>query len=208
MRKAWMLGVSALLAAALIIPAAVAAAPPTPGQNWGKSVNASACSGTLIINVTLSVTNDADSGLASYWAYDNYQRQVQVWQTAPGSFCVVSRYEGQFTTVAGLSPAGTATTTIAAGHMGTMTGGYQYTFDGVLNASPVYATAGNIGTFNYGWDGTQTGAGSLTLFSWMSTYFSSTTNWTYNFWGWVYQGGSCGTWYNNSLGTSSGDISC
>ena len=205
MRKAWMLGVSALLAAALIIPAAVAAAPPTPGQNWGKYVNASACSGTLIINVTLSVTNDADSGLASYWAYDNYQRQVQVWQTAPGSFCVVARYEGKFTTVATTSPGGTGT--VSAGQTGTFAGGYQYTFTGALLSNPSLPTTGNIGTFDYGWDGTQAGAGSLTPFSWVSTYFSSTTNWTDDFWGWVYQGGSCGTWYNTILGTS-GNIVC
>ncbi len=205
MKKFIALGALVLLLAALILPASVAAAPPTPGQNWGKYVNASACSGTLVINITLSVTNDADSGLTSYWAYDNYQRQVQVWQTAPGSFCVVARYEGQFSTVAGPSPAGTPV--IAAGHTGTMTGGYQYTFDGVLNASPAYATTGYIGTFDYGWDGTQAGVGSLTPFSWVSTYFSTTTNWTYDFWGWVYQGGSCGTWYNNSLGTS-GNIVC
>lgn len=107
------------------------------GQNFGKYVNASACSGTLVINVTSAVTKDADSGFAGYWAYDNYRKQVQVWQTAPGSFCVLARYEGQFTTVAGSSPAGTST--VAAGHTGTMTGGYQYTFDGVLNPSPAYA---------------------------------------------------------------------
>lgn len=198
---------AALLATLLAVAAApsVGAAPPNPGQNWGKYVNASACSGTLVINVTLAVTNDADSGVASYWAYDNYQKQVQVWQTAPGSFCVISRYEGQFTTVATNSPGGTGT--VSADHAGTMTGGYQYTFDGVLNTSPAYPTTGYIGSFDYAWDGTQAGAGSLTLFSWVSTYFSTTSNWEYNFWGWVYQGGSCGTWYNTSLGTS-GDIAC
>ena len=73
--------------------------------------------------------------------------------------------------------------------------------------APACAATGHIGSFNYGWDGTQTGAGSLTPFSWASTYFSSTNNWTYTFWGWRYKGGTCGTWYNNSFG-SSGDIAC
>ena len=205
MNRRTVLGISAVLAAALIFPATVAAGPPVQGQNFGKYVNASACSGTLVINVTSAVTNDADSGFGVYWAYDNYRKQVQVWQTAPGSFCVLARYEGQFTTVAGSSPAGTSA--VAAGHTGTMTGGYQYTFDGVLNPSPAYAATGQIGSFDYGWDGTQAGAGSLSVFSWVNAYFSSTTNWTYTFWGWRYQGGTCGTWYNNSFG-SSGDIAC
>ncbi len=205
MRKAWVLGVSALLAAALVIPAAVAAAPPTQGQNWGKYINASACSGTLVVNVTFGVTNDADSGVAgNYWAYDNYQRQVQVWQVDAGTFCVIARYEGQFTTVATTSPGGNGP--ISAGHTGTFAGGYQSTFTGTLLSSPSLPTTGYIGSFNYGWAGNPA-AGAPTPFSWVGTYFSTTGSWVDGFWGWVYQGGSCGTWYNNSFGTS-GDIYC
>ena len=40
------------------------AGPPVQGQNFGKYVNASACSGTLVINVTSAVTRNADSGFA------------------------------------------------------------------------------------------------------------------------------------------------
>ena len=73
------------------------ARPPVQGQNFGKYVNASACSGTLVINVTSAVTKNADSGF------------------------VLARYEGQFATVADSSPAGTFT--VAAGRTGTTTGG-------------------------------------------------------------------------------------
>ncbi len=204
MKKFIALGATALLFGALLLPAAVAAAPPTQGQNWGKYVNASACSGTLVINISYGVTNDADSGLAgNYWAYDNYQKQIQVWQTATG-FCVVARYEGQFTTVATTSPGGSGS--VSDGQTGTFVGGYQSSFTGTLLGTPLYPTSGYIGSFDFGWTGDPSVA-PPDVFDWVSKYFSSDAGWTWDFWGWVYQGGSCGTWYNTSFGTS-GDISC
>lgn len=207
MRKVIALGVMALLLGALILPASVAAATPNPGQNWGKYVNASACSGTLVINISYGVTNSVDSGVRSWWAYDNYQKQVQVWQGADGSFCLVARYEGQFTTVLTTSPGGTGT--VSAGQTGTFAGGYQATFTGTLRATPAYPTNGYLGSFDFDWNGDPDYTHPLVLspFDWLGTYFTSTGDFTMSFWGWVYQGGACGTWYNTSLGNN-GDIVC
>ena len=207
MRRSILIAASAALAAALLVPALVAAAPPVLGQNWGKSVNASACSGgTLVLNITYGVTNDADSGYGGYWALDNYQKLVQVWQESDGSFCVVAHYAGTFTTLAGATdPDGSGTLT--GGFTGTFAGGYWSPFSGTLNPNPAYPTTGYIGTFDLG--GSM--SGDATPFDWTSVYFSSVdwSTWTEPFWGWVYQGGSCGTWYNTiDLPIGSGNIAC
>ena len=204
MRRATVFGGVAVLMAALIFPAAVAAAPPNPGQNWGKYVNASACSGTLVINIVYGVTNDSDSGTTgNYWALDKYQKVVQVWDEGSGSYCAVVHYAGQFTTIAGqISPGGTGTLT--GGSTGSMVGGYQANFTGTLNTAPRYPSTGNIGSFDLG----GSSGGNTASFSWVGTYFTAVdwNTWSEK-WGWVYQGGSCGTWYNTYLGTI-GDIIC
>lgn len=207
MRKLIGIFSSAALLGALILPASVAAGPPNQGQNWGKYVNASACSGTLVIDITYGVTNDADSGTTgNYWAYDNYRKQVQVWQAAAGSFCVIARYEGRFTPVATTSPGGTGQ--LAEGQTGTFAGGYQANFAGTLAQTPAYPTNGYLGSFDFGWTGDPT-TPAPEPFDWVRAYFTTVdwSSWTDGFWGWVYQGGPCGTWYNTSLGTS-GDIVC
>lgn len=187
----------------LILVGGALAAPEKPSLNWGSEVNAAQCpAGKLVINVTFKVINDADSGMAgNYWAFDNYNKQIQVWDTGAGNFCAAVRYTGKFTTVEGPSPGTTGT--VAAGITGAFEGGYQATFTGVLLATPAKQTKGNIGQFDYGWDGTQ--AGAITTFDWLGTYFTSTSGFAQPWWGWIYHAGKNGTWVNASAGPS-GDI--
>lgn len=187
----------------LLILGGQAIAAPSVHLNWGSEVDPGQCDGApgkLVINVTHQVTNDIDSGIAGFWAYDDYNKHIQVWQVDTGTFCADVRYLSSFITDDGPSPQNTDT--IAAGIEGTFEGGYRATITGTLNPSPSYRTKGNIGTFDYGCD---VDTGSCTsLFSWLATYFTS-SSFTYDWWGWVYHGGSNGTWVNSSDGNQ-GDI--
>lgn len=166
----------------------------------GPQTSAAACGGKLVINVTHKVVNDADSGFGGAWAFDAYNRSIQVREVAPGMYCATVDYQGRFLTVAGVSPSGDST--VAAGINGTMNGGYRSTvFSGTLNPSPAYATKGNIGTFDYACDL----AFNCNYFSWVGTYFSSTSGFDLAWWGWTYKAGQHGTWVN-AIDQSSGDI--
>jgi hypothetical protein len=209
MKKSLLVAATAGLVAAMLLPAMASAAPPPVGHNWGSYVNAASCAGgTPVLNITFTVTNDADSGLGGdWWALDNYQKLVQVWQGSDGSYCAVVHYAGQFTTLAGQESPGTTVSSLAGGFTGTMAGGYTATFGGyTLNPNPGYPTSGYIGSFDL--QGGVKGNGAS--FDWVSTYFEATGNspsFAQPTWGWVYRGGTCGTWYNTYLGTS-GDITC
>ena len=200
--------VAALVIALLALAAGQLVASPAQGLlNWGGEVNAGQCeTGNLVINITHAVVNDIDSGLGGFWAYDSYTKHVQVWQTGEDSFCVVARYLGSFVTDDGPSPGNTDT--IAAGIRGTFQGGYQYTFDGTLNSSPAYPSIGYLGNFDYGCD-VDTDLGDYSsctgLFSWVGTYFTSDSNWSDDFWGWIYRTPRNGTWVN-ALAGNVGDI--
>src|SRR3989339_596980 len=67
--------------------------------NWGKEVNASNCDkvGGPVVNVHEKVVNTVDSGLAgNYWAYDNLNRTIQVWEQKDGTYCVLVKNAGNF----------------------------------------------------------------------------------------------------------------
>lgn len=54
-------------------------AAPSVHLNWGSEVNPGQCDGApgkLAINVTHKVTNDIDSGVAGFWAYDDYNKHI------------------------------------------------------------------------------------------------------------------------------------
>ena len=105
---------------------------------------------------------------------DSYNRQIQVWQAADGTFCATVDYQGQFVTNAGLSPSGAGLVT--AGIRGNFNGGYLTThFTGTLNPSPAYATRGNLGTFDYNFG--------ATVWSWTDTYFTTTAGFDLAWWG-------------------------
>lgn len=196
MRRISIAFVLALAMGLLAVPAAFAAQGPQPTLNFGQELNASQCgNGTLVIDVTMKVVNDADSGFGGYWALDNYTKHVQVWQTGEDTFCAVASYMGEFTSVAGTSPSGNSM--ISDGVTGTMQGGYRTTqFTGTLD--PQLATHGNIGTFDYTCTITGGIASGCNYFSWVDTYFTNASGLTFDWWGWIYHAGNNGTWVNSS----------
>lgn len=200
-----LISIAATLIAVLAMALPAGAASPASARS--AQLSAAQCpAGELVINVTQKVVNDVDSGVAwNYWAVDQYNRHMQVWQVGPGTFCAVVSYAGSFLTVAGASPQNTDIDGIAAGITGTFQGGYvSNVFHGTLNSSPAYRTRGNIGTFDYGCDPT-TGA-CPGYVSWLGTYFSpAPVDFDYSSWGWTYHGGKNGTWVN-SIDGNQGDI--
>jgi len=212
MRRLGLIVLSLALVLAVIVPAAAAFAA-SPNDHAGQFVNAGDVPGgsTLVVNVTLKVINDEDSGNVGYWALDSYNRQIQVWQLPDDGFYAVARYVGKWQTFTGARSPGDGVVQAGDGQ-GTLEGGYIATFDGSLKDDPDYPAFGQIGTIDYG--GTEPdvllgayGAGQTgpaTVFSWLSEYFTSTANFTQPQWGWTYhyQGQ---TWSNFSTGTS-GDI--
>jgi hypothetical protein len=199
--KRILFGLAAALLASLV-SLSTAAATSGVTLNFGTQLNAAACGGTPIIDVTQTVLNDADSGFGgNAWAFDNYTRHIKVFQLSDGVFCATTRYEGTFTTNAGTSPSGLST--VPAGITGTIIGGYRATsFSGTLLTSPANPTQGDIGSFDYNCDPTFTCPGFV---DWVTLYFSATSGFNLDSWGWIYHGGGNGTWVNASSG-SIGDI--
>ena len=197
---------SAVMLSTMAIPAFAASTHPT----FGTFVNAGdvPAGSQLVININHKVTNDEDSGNVGYWALDNYNKQVQVWQVSDGTFYAVARYAGDWQTFAGAKSPG-AGTVQGNDASGTFQGGYTGTF----TATSCTPTFGNIGMKDYG--GTKAdillgtyGAGQTgptTPFSYLSTYCSGYNNdFNYNNWGWTYHYRNQ-TWNNFDYGTT-GDI--
>jgi hypothetical protein len=186
------------------------AGPGSPHLNWGSQITPARCPSDdsgyreLVINVTHHVADDAasdgsvapDADPVRYWARSDYNQHIQVWEIGivPGQgelFCALVHYQGSWSSIAGPSPQGSDV--LAAGIEGTFHGGYRAVIVGELHPNPAFRTRGNIGTFNYGWDGQPTNP-PATPFDWLSTYFSSVSQVTYEFIGWIYRGGRNGTW--------------
>ena len=105
----------------LLVPAVLALAFTGPACGDGKPVLA----------VSYRVQNDVDTGVkGKTWAFDTYTRAVRVWRKAPGRFCSVSSYDGEFASVEGASPGGKWQ--LPAGIRGTFTGASVTTFRGRL----------------------------------------------------------------------------
>lgn len=168
--------------------------------NWGTHINPSSCPdrvGKPILNVTYKVKNDIDSGFHGYWAYDNNNKQLQVWKNEDGTYCAISRYEGQFDAEGGQNSPGSITPTVLSGsEKGTFQGGYVGTITGEFNPgdNPV---KGSLGVKDYNCDISTT---HCDYFSWLGTYFPG-AGFTYDWWGWIYHGGLHGTWINSSDGS-------
>jgi hypothetical protein len=198
------------------------AGPSSEHLNWGSHITPARCTDDgyryLEINVTHKVVNDGDSGFTRYWAALDYNRHIQLWEVGvvvpPGDderFCALVRYQGAWVSTQGPSPMG-SDGNLAAGVDRTFEGGYRAVITGRLRANPTRRTRGNLGTFDYGWQGNP-GSGATTPFNWLDTYFEPGAQMTLEWWGWVYHGGPNGTWVNScptsdgpECGGSSGDI--
>lgn len=194
--------------AAAFLPLALAAsayaAPPTHATplNWGSQIQCST-DGDLVVNVTLQVTGDMDSGVGgNYWADDTSNKTIQLWTTPDdGVYCARVMYLGKFVAVAGASPNNTGT--LIGGEKGSFEGGYWATITGALLSTPTWRTNGHVGTINLGCD---VSTGSCTNpVSWVDQYFVAGAVFEYGWWGWTYHGGKNGSWVNASAGNS-GDI--
>lgn len=187
-----------------ILCTAIAFAEPTDKLNFGSQLNATQCKagdGKLVVNVVQHVVNNADSGVGgNTWALDNFQRQIQVWQTSDTTFCATLKYQGSFVTFAGHSPGNGSE--IAAGITGTFEGGYIAQITGKLKSVPGASTRGNIGTVDYACDASGNCPGAS---FWAELYFESAFTFDQPWWGWIYHAGADGTWVNAVSGNS-GDI--
>jgi hypothetical protein len=157
-----------------------------------------------IINVTQKVDKSIDSGEAgNYWAFDSFNRKIQVWKQTDGTYCALVDYEGKFDAQAGQqSPGNTAVLT--GKEDGNFKGGYRAVINGNLKATPDLTTKGSIGTASYNCDlsGNCPGA-----FNWTEKYFNTAAtgySFSYSWWGWEYKVGTK-VWVNSSDGNT-GDI--
>ena len=214
MKKLGLLILAMALALIMIIPAGVVfAAPGNPPA--GSFVNAGDVppGSKLVLNITYKVTNDEDSGNIGYWALDNYNKHLQVWQEPDGTtFYVVARYDGQWQTFAGALSPGAGVAQNSDGQ-GTFEGGYIATFNftGTFNPS-LLKISGNTVALDFG--GTKAdillgtyGAGQtgdISSTDVLSEYFPGYTGFIQPSWGWTYHYKSQ-TWNNFSYGTT-GDI--
>jgi hypothetical protein len=177
------------LLTALLTAGTALAAPTHP--TFGTFVNSGAVpnGSKLVLNITLNVVNDLDSGICgNYWAVDNYNKQIKVWQVPDGTFYAVVRYAGKFTTIQGQQSPGDCTLTEGSVASGTFEGGYVATFTGTLIA-PAF---GNIGTVDYN---------DPLHFDWTTAYFTGFAAFDQTQWGWTYHYKSQ-TWNNFDSGTS------
>jgi hypothetical protein len=169
----------------------------------GNQIAASACGGgSLVVNVTYKVVNDADSGFyGTPWAFDAYNRQVQIWQTGPNAFCATVNYDGQFVTVPGGGSPGSGVILTSA-VKGTFNGGYRTSqFTGTLVANPSWPTRGNLGTVDYGCNTDPSCPG---IVIWKDVFFTNVAGDSLVWWGWEYKYKNQ-RWVNSSDG-STGDI--
>jgi hypothetical protein len=165
-----------------------------------------------IINVTMHVTNDEDTGLVGYWALENYNKTIQVWQFPNGSYVALVLYSGTWNTYAGaLSPEHGIDQPVNAS--GIMMGGYVATFNNTSLAA-IKPIIGDIGTYDYlgtkadvllgKYSNGQTGATGKV--DWTSFYFAPhpPNNFNQGLWGWAYA--LNGQEWCNSKAVNSGEI--
>lgn len=182
-------------------------------------LSASACGrGRLVINVTERIEHDVDSRWGGgYWAFADYNRQIQVREVGVGQYCATVQYEGQYTSVDGLSPMGDSS--LSPGTRGTFQGGYRTMIYGSLQPSPQVRTSGRLGTTDYQCSWSDDGDGVFEddeancpgFASWVRRYFLPGYSSELPYWGWSYHG-PCADWVNACDGPdaacpgTSGDI--
>jgi hypothetical protein len=197
------LGVSVALFVATFSLFAYTMANASAGFNSGKQLNANNCdtSGSPIINVTEKVVKTVDSGEGgNNWAFDDVNRQIQVWKNSDNTYCALINNEGKFDSQAGQKSPGN-TGVLTGAEDGAFSGGYRALITGTLLGNPGWRTKGSVGTHNYNCDIAGNCAGYV---NWLDQYFAPGYTFSYQWWGWRYQYKS-NTWVNSSDGNS-GDI--
>jgi len=174
--------------------------------NWGRELSARECDGDLVVNVTQRVVNDVDGGVNGYWAYANYRRLIRVWEVDEGTYCTTVKYVGEFDAVEGRpSPGEGGGDPLSGEEDGRLQGGYAATIEGTLEDDPPWPTRGFVGTTDYEGDvatGDVPGA-----VNWVSGVYFEDSTFSFDWWGWIYRGGRCGTWVN-SIDGNCGDVRC
>ncbi len=168
-----------------------------PQFGWSQQVGPKECdqTGAPVINVTQKIVHTVDSGEAgNNWAYDDLNRQIQVWQQSDNTYCALIDNQGKFDSQPGQASPGN-TGTLTGKEDGTFKGGYRAVIVGSLKASPAYKTHGSIGTFDFQCDLSGNCPGYV---NWVDSYFSPGYQFSYQWWGWQYQ-------YKNKVWTNSSD---
>jgi hypothetical protein len=182
------------------------------GAAAGGVENHGCGAGTLVLSVRYRVLDDVDTGSGgANWAFDTYTRTVKARRQGGGRFCAASTYVGTFATIAGASPAGTAT--IPAGIRGTLRGSSTTTFKGTL-APAGRPTRGDLGTKDFACTSDDRKGECAATFDWLSTYFTSPDgfkSFRYTRYAFTYTAteGGHGTWRDVLVGgriRTSGDI--
>lgn len=175
--------------------------------DWRKHINEYKPHGRPVVNATQKVENSKDSGhQGNYWAYIDHRRSLQAWQVGTDQYRLLAQYTGQFDGVEGQQSPGTSEgPTLSGDESGTFQGGYAATIDGTMLAEPAWDTHGFVGTFDYeaSIPGPSPPPGYV---DWVAQYFEY-SEFTYEWWGWIYHGGRCGTWANAST-EDCGDVYC
>lgn len=190
--------IASMLALAFVLTGSgVAFAKSTPAS----SVRGCETNGSPVINVTQKVINTVDSGEGgNYWAFDNLNRGIKVYDNGDGTFCAEVTYQGKFDAQAGQASPGN-TGTLDGSEDGTFNGGYRATITGTLLATPLWTTHGSVGTTDYQCDIGGTCPGAV---NWITQYFAGGYVFAYDTWGWTYNHKN-NVWVNSSDGNS-GDI--
>lgn len=204
-RRSVLKGVAAAGIGVGAVSPASASPPSDCSLNWRRELSRRKPSGRPVINATQAVENDIDSGFNGFWAYDDYRRVIQVWRVDEGTFAAVVMYNGRFDGVAGQpSPGQDGGDALSGAEDGTLHGGYAATIEGTLRDDPAWPRRGFVGTTDYRGDvsdGSRPGA-----IRWQDQYFEE-PDFAFDWWGWIYRGGRCGTWVNSS-DENCGDIHC
>jgi len=174
-----------------------------PQPNPGHETNPSECDtqGKQVINVNEKVVKTVDSGLSGYWAFDDINRHIQVWQNSTNEFCALVQNEGKFDAQVGATSPGDKAQELTGNEDGSFRGGYRAKITGILKASPNWPTKGNVGTTTYNCDLSASCPGYV---NWIDQYFGPGYVFSYEWWGWTYRYKN-NTWVNSSDGNS-GDL--
>ena len=171
--------------------------------NPGREANVSNCdtTGSPIININEKVVKTVDSGQGgNYWAFDDINRHIQVWENSDNTYCVLVQNTGQFDGQAGQASPGN-TGVLTGDEDGSFQGGYRAKITGILKGSPDWETKGSVGITDYNCDISGNCPGYL---NWVEQYFGPGYTFNYEWWGWTYRYKG-NTWVNSSDGNS-GDI--